>query len=303
MAPSIISPSSPENLTARDFIPVQGSASTNKLTPITIVGVVIACLLGVGAALWVGIRWYRKRQSRSRGDKRASAFLNVRGVSKEGEEPKDSNAPGFGINPANQFSRSKLEGSGIVMPLRPNATREEIMQHHAQEGTLPRPFAPFMGEGDSLAPPPPIGDSGGSRRSSVASFLSSARNSFLSVNSRRFSVASVATTASSGAVITAGGGTTRKIRQIFNPVLPDELVISVGERVTVINSFDDGWCIVGRDGFGGVVEMGALPAWCFVKPSPGLRTDRPLRTSSLGVTVNMDAGSGSRQDVISWSNF
>lgn len=118
--------------------------------------------------------------------------------------------------------------------LRPNATREEIVQHHAQEGTLPRPFAPFMGDGDSLAPPPPIGGGEGSRRSSVGSFLSSARNSFLSgnSNSRRFSVASVATTASSGAVTTAGGGTLRNIRQIFNPVLPDELVISVGERVT-----------------------------------------------------------------------
>ena len=87
--------------------------------------------------------------------------------------------------------------------------------------------------GGGLAPPPPIGGGGEEgRRSSISSFLAGARNSFLSVNSRRFSIASVATTASSGAVVTAGGGTMRKVRQIFNPVLPDELVISVGERVT-----------------------------------------------------------------------
>ena len=90
MAPSV---SSSADLTARDFIPVQGAVSTNKLTPITIVGIVIAALLGVGAALWVAIRWYRKRQTRNRGDKRASAFLNVRGVSKEGEEPKEVQGP------------------------------------------------------------------------------------------------------------------------------------------------------------------------------------------------------------------
>lgn len=96
MAPSILSSSSSSsssNLAAR-AIPVQGAVATNSLSPITIVGVVIAGLLGAGAALWVGIRWFRKRQSRSRDDKRASAFLNVRGVSKDGEEPKNA-APGY----------------------------------------------------------------------------------------------------------------------------------------------------------------------------------------------------------------
>ncbi|CAL1716297.1 unnamed protein product [Somion occarium] len=298
MAPPISS------LAARDFIPVQGAVSENKLTPVTIAGIVVACVLGVGVILWLGIRWYRKKRSKARGDNRASAFLAVRGVTKEGEEPKDTfsgNLPAIAIG-GNLFSRSQLD-SGIVMPhktLSPNATREEIVQHHKEEGTLPRPFAPFMGDGSTLAPPSPLE---GSNRSSTASFLSIARNSFLSSNSRRISVASVASTGSGGAVTTAGGGTARKVRQTFNPVLPDELVISVGERVTMVNSFDDGWCIVGRDGMGGTVELGAVPAWCFIKPAPGLRADRPLRTSSLGVTINIDAGSGPRQDVISWSNF
>jgi hypothetical protein len=68
-----------------------------------------------------------------------------------------------------------------------------------------------------------------------------------------------------------------------------------------------GWCIVGRDSpfKKGEVEIGACPAWCFVKPVKGLRAERPVRSTSLGVTINLDAGPGysSRDDIISWSNF
>jgi hypothetical protein len=99
----------------------------------------------------------------------------------------------------------------------------------------------------------------------------------------------------------------RKVRQLFSPVLPDELVISLGEKVTLVKAFDDGWCIVGRDSLikAGEVEMGAVPVWCFVKPVKGLKASRPVRTTSLGVTVQIDAGPGfsSREEVISWSNF
>jgi hypothetical protein len=90
-------------------------------------------------------------------------------------------------------------------------------------------------------------------------------------------------------------------------VLPDELVLSLGERVTVLKVFDDGWCVVGRDSLvkSGDVEMGAVPAWCFVKPTKGLKASRPMRTTSLGVTVQIESGPGfsSREEVISWSNF
>lgn len=55
----------------------------------------------------------------------------------------------------------------------------------------------------------------------------------------------------------------------------------------------------------GDVEMGAVPAWVFVKPVKGLKAERPMRSSSLGVTVEMDAGPGfsSREELVSWSNF
>jgi hypothetical protein len=108
-------------------------------------------------------------------------------------------------------------------------------------------------------------------------------------------------------VSTLIGGENRKVRQLFAPVLPDELVLSLGERLMVIESVDDGWCIVGRDSpiKAGDVEMGAVPSWCFVKPVKGLKASRPMRTTSLGVTVQIESGPGfsSRDEVISWSNF
>lgn len=112
----------------------------------------------------------------------------------------------------------------VIMPqkavLRPDASKDEIVRHYTTEGTLPRPFAPFMG-GDLSGEPD-------KKRSSVSSFLSVGRNSFLSLgsSSHRFSVASAATASSVGAV------GKRKVRQLFTPVLPDEFVISLGESVT-----------------------------------------------------------------------
>lgn len=67
-----------------------------------------------------------------------------------------------------------------------------------------------------------------------------------------------------------------------------------------------GWCIVGRDSpFNkGEVELGACPAWCFVKPVKGLKAERPIRASSLGVTVQLDGPQyTSRDELVSWSNF
>lgn len=111
----------------------------------------------------------------------------------------------------------------------------------------------------------------------------------------------------------------------------------------ILQSFDDGWCVAGRESgilmpqpkslfggsqksraltptllfghgvqgagvgtrSGGNVELGMVPAWCFLKPEKGVRTERPMRSSSLGVTVQIDSdGQGlDRNDTISWSNF
>jgi hypothetical protein len=207
--------------------------------------------------------------------------------------------------PPDQFSRANLTAS-IILPnqdiVRPDATKDDILRYHIENGTMTRAFSSAS---STLAPPTPPGFS--SRPVSVVSFTStdgppSPRHNLFNLGNRRLSTVSSFSVASSFRGIEG-----RKVRQLFSPVLPDELVLSLGEKVTVVKSFDDGWCIVGRDSLlkAGEIEMGAVPAWCFVKPVAGLKASRPVRTTSLGVTVEMDAGPGfsSREEVISWSNF
>lgn len=209
------------------------------------------------------------------------------------------------------FSRDRMNPS-IVLPDSysehpASSSREGILDYHRQSGTFPRPFAP---KPFSFALSVPSG----SRNSTMNS--KSDRSSFISIasNYSRFSVIS-----GSSSIDTAG--TARKVRQLFTPVLPDELLItSLGEQLTVVQSFDDGWCIVGREGsiFASAakslfakapapsesnVELGVVPAWCFLKPTKGVKTERPMRSSSLGVTVQMDAPGSSRASLMSWSNF
>ncbi len=201
------------------------------------------------------------------------------------------------------FSRNQLN-SAVVMPeravLRPGATRDEILEHYAAEGKLPRPFAPlpassfdFKGDTDFAPLPSP------SRPMSTASWAPPLFP--LAGGSNRMSIQSMASSTTSSA------GGQKKVRQIFDPVLPDELVVSVGETLTLVQQHDDGWCIVGRDSVfkPGEVELGAIPSWCFLKPVKGLRAERPMRVSSLGVTVDLDPppGFGERENVMSWSNF
>jgi len=269
-----------------------------------IAGAAFAGALILAVGLWLAIRFYRKRSREQRADGRQGAFLTVKGLISEDDE-KTAAPPRIAVK-GPQFSREQLTPS-IVMPLqnvvRPDVTKDEIIRYHAAAGTMTRPFS--LAASSTLAPP----STPGARPISTVSFMSSVgntsprRGSFFGIGgSRPASTASTFSTASS-----IRGVEGRKVRQLFVPVLPDELVLSLLERVTVVQSFDDGWCIVGRDSLvkPGEIEMGAVPAWCFVKPVKGLKASRPMRTTSLGVTVQLDAGPGfsSRDELISWSNF
>ncbi|KAH9987284.1 hypothetical protein BJV74DRAFT_501634 [Russula compacta] len=278
-----------------------GGSSSNGISPLFIVGFAFAGTIIIGLCAWLGIYTYRKRK-RSKGD-----ALTIQGVISESDEK--ATRPRIPVTgQPDYFSRDQLTAS-IVMPhqniIRSDVTKDEIFRYHMASGTMTRPFS----VSSTLAPPSPKGTT--SRPISIVSFrsggaagggISPRRTSFFSFGNRPSSMASTCSAAS-----TMFGVEGRKVRQLFNPVLPDELVLSLSERVTVVKSFDDGWCIVGRDSFikPGEVEMGAVPAWCFVKPVKGLKASRPMRTSSLGVTVEVDAGAGfsSRDEVISWSNF
>lgn len=181
---------------------------------------------------------------------------------------------------------------------------QDILDFHRQSGTFPKPF--------SFALSAPAAD--GASRSSWVRYSTTSSIS----TSNRFSVISSSSSVDSSPT----AGTPRKVRQLFSPVLPDELLLTtLGERLTVVQAFDDGWVVVGRTQTGSVfaqptslfksapteadaVELGVVPAWCFLKPVKGLRAERPVRSTSLGITVQMDGPSfSSRDEILSWSNF
>lgn len=273
-------------------VPRSNSSSSSTFTiqnPIIIAGLTIIILIFCGVSSWLGFRIYQKRAAAKRESRMGAAFLSVKGVVVDG--------PGNekGAHPStNEFSRHKID-STVILP------QKALVNPAVSRSALPRPFtrAPTPSPGVRLSDLNHIGP----RES---------RNSFMSTNSySQFSLMSGTST------ISTTSGTTRKVRQRFEPVLPDELLPVLGERLTVVRSFDDGWCVVGRENStfvhsakslfksqepGDHFEIGVVPAWCFLKQVKGLRAERPIRCTSLGVTVNMD-GPSSRNELISWSNF
>jgi len=264
------------------------SFSLSIHSPITIAGLTVIILTFFGISLWLGFRAYRKRAAAKRESKMGAAFLSVKGLVPDEKitEPEIQ---------TNVFSRQMMD-STIVLP-------EKAIVNPV---ILPKPFARASA---AFAP------SGGPPFSTLNSAASRQTcSSFESFASRRFSVVSGASS------ISSTSGATRKVRQKFEPVLPDELLPALGERLTIVQSFDDGWCVVGRTNSTFVhsakslfrsspepaqnIELGVVPAWCFMKPVKGLRAERPIRSTSLGITVNIDEpGVSSRHEVVSWSNF
>ncbi|KII89878.1 hypothetical protein PLICRDRAFT_40059 [Plicaturopsis crispa FD-325 SS-3] len=291
--------------------------STSSITnPIYLAGIAAAGALVLGCALWLIIRAVRKRAQAKRDNARGAAFLSVRGLVKEDADEKFPESSQVDV-----FSRSRLTES-VVLPEKarlhpPAATHDDILDFHRRSGTIPRPFS-FALHAPSRARSPSIYSTASSGSSSPVQ-PAFTRESSYSVTSggagSRFSMLSAASSQ------TATAGHARKVRQLFNPVLPDELLIThVGERLTVVQSFDDGWCVVARESAGVFqgskskafgakpsddgVELGVVPAWSFIKPVKGLRAERPVRSSSLGITVEIERpGMVSRDEVISWSNF
>jgi hypothetical protein len=274
--------------------PVQRSDSSSTLTftpinsPIVIAGIIIIVLIFCGVFSWLGFRLYKKRAAAKSESRMGVSFLSVKGV------VPDSPGAEKGANHLNNGFSRRMVDSAVILP----------------EKALLNPAHPRRFTRTSV----PLSPSAGALPDFNSWELPQTRNSVVSSKSYRFSSMSALSGLSS---ISTSSGTTRKVRQKFEPVLPDELLTLLGERLTIVQSFDDGWCVVGRENStfvhnakslfksqepGGNIEIGVAPAWCFLKPVKGLRAERPIRSSSLGVTVNMEVPS-SRNDMISWSNF
>ncbi|KAJ7104231.1 hypothetical protein B0H15DRAFT_918828 [Mycena belliarum] len=289
------------------------------LSPQHIAGIVLCAVLVLSVAVWLALRRCRARAQARREKTRVAAFTPVRGVYRESDPEKNVQATG-----GNTFSRAQLTPS-VVLPdkvlARPTThdaahAHDAIVDFHRQSGTSPKPFsfalaAPASAAANRARP---------ASRASPSPRSSWIRHSTASLASTRFSVLS---SAASSVDTTPTAGAPRKVRRLFSPVLPDELLLTaLGERLTVVHAFDDGWVVVGRASpfpFASApkslfnkapapgesdVELGVVPAWCFLKPVKGLRAERPVRNTSLGITVQMDVdASGARDDVLSWSNF
>jgi len=304
-------PITPQILPRADLSPSANPSSISN--PIYIAGIVVAVVIVLGISTWLGLRVFKKRAAAKRESKMGAAFLSVKGLVRDDDpvDEKDGSWQPF-TTQSKGFSRNMIN-STIILPEKarippPAVSRENIIAQHRESGAFPTPFAPKpFAFALGVASP---------RNSTLEPDRSSkSRNSFMSFTSsqNRFSVMS------GSSVATSTSGTARKIRQLFDPVLPDELLTKLGEHLTVVQSFDDGWCIVGRENASLVhtakslfkstpepesnVELGVVPAWCFLKPVKGLRAERPMRVSSLGVTIKLDAPGSSRNDLVSWSNF
>lgn len=214
-------------------------------------------------------------------------------------------------------------------------SREEVFRYHRYMGTVPRPFSLSM-DSTSSAPriitsPTPFNDANPATPPSLpplseispglVPFLGSNRQSFQNPSTlqvpqpekdKRWSAVS------SVVSISSPEGDIRKVRTLFDPILPDELrVAHLRERLTVIQSFDDGWCVVGRDTSGAntsilsgtsdgedsKVELGVIPLWCFLNHGKGEVPERPARTTSLGITVMEPAADDESEVTNRWSNY
>lgn len=88
-----MAPFSPVALISSGY-PAQNSESS-QLKPITIAGIVVASVVAASLLVWFAIRYFRKRAAANRQDKRSSAFMTVKGVIRDGEDEKASEAQGY----------------------------------------------------------------------------------------------------------------------------------------------------------------------------------------------------------------
>lgn len=294
MAPYLLSRSDPND--APGVLPISRT--------IYIVGFTLAGLLAATSILWLALRFFRRKLQAKRAEERGAAFLNVQGVVREMNEP---------------VSQFLSQSTTVVFPQKavvPAQIARPSRHDHVPSSEVPAACAAPLPRPRALSSLNPS-HSRQSRSSSVSlgNFRSSTRfpSGLRSSHSRESSRSSASHQA-------------RSVRQFFQPVLPDELPLSrVGEQLHILQSFDDGWCLVAQnnsirsrsslsifnpsrlsarvESSGDNVQLGFVPAWVFVKPTKGLSVERPIRSSSAGMLQAGSDAPESRETVISWSNF
>ncbi|KAF7424654.1 hypothetical protein PC9H_009964 [Pleurotus ostreatus] len=292
------------------------SYENTSFSPLSIVGLILAGLVLLTVVVAVAVRFVRRRNIAKRESRIGAAFLDVKGLMVEEMTTKTCSEKE--ISP---FSRSYLTQSIILPSKAYTRSSPTSPQPYPSDLHVPLPTAHHCG---------PFGfalDARGARRGSRSSFFStnSVGSGFRFSMTSLFSTGDANSNPNRASTMPPIPTDTRKVHQPFNdPVLPDELQIPhPGERLTILHSYDDGWCAVGRKQFPGFtgtrksvfggrdakggdmypeLEVGVVPAWCFMKPVQGVRVLRPVRGSSLAM-VDAKQHDGDRDGVMSWSHF
>ncbi|KAL0955023.1 hypothetical protein HGRIS_003942 [Hohenbuehelia grisea] len=317
---------------------VENQEQPSPFNPIAIIGFIFAGFVLAGIIVALVVRYMRKNYAAKRLTRRGAAFLDVKGLVRhnhiydEKSQCSEKRSPSI----SNQFSRAQL-GPLTVLPTKAHT--------HPSPPASPtrRSQPPTLGPLSSLISYPRL-SLGLFRDTSPTSPTSRGfmLNTSTPLPANRQSRSSISSFGLSPRDITGGSPITdvRRVRQPFTaPVLPDELLATrIGERLAVLQSFDDGWCLVARKDPSSSVpmrrslfgppgalgteglDMGVIPAWCFVKPVRGMFAQRPMRGASLvpahvppppspseakvAPSAPMAAVKArERTDVISWSNF
>ncbi|KAG2347933.1 hypothetical protein BDR05DRAFT_593219 [Suillus weaverae] len=295
MAPYLLSRSDSSNASA--VLPISRN--------VYIVGFTLAGLLVAASLMLLALKFFRHKLQAKRAEERGAAFLNVRGVVRDMNEP------------VSQFLQSTtvVFPQKVVVP-RPAQIARPSRHDHVSSSEVPAAYAaplPRPRALSNLNPSHPRHSRSSSISSGYSRLSPQLPPGLRPSHSRESSLSSASPKA-------------RPVRQFFQPVLPDELPLSrVGEQLHVLQSFDDGWCLVVQnnsprsrsslsifnpsrlsarvESSGDNVQLGFVPAWVFIKPVKGLRVERPIRSSSAGLLqAGVDAAE-LRDSVISWSNF
>jgi len=100
----------------------------------------------------------------------------------------------------------------------------------------------------------------------------------------------------------------------FQGLLPDELDVRVGDKLSLLQIFDDGWCVCVAENRPGSTSnnqdmmMGCVPLRVFERAPKGQKDTphmREVRTTSLAVTVENKPRlvSWNGTNTVSWSIF
>ncbi|KIK96927.1 hypothetical protein PAXRUDRAFT_825457 [Paxillus rubicundulus Ve08.2h10] len=298
------------------------SNSPSGANYVYVAGFTVAGLVVLAVSFWALIRYQRRRMTNKRCEERGAAFLHVRGVVR----PMMAEVNSSSTSIPDAFSRDGLMPS-IVMPEKILARKPFSPGSSGKVPITSQPGASPPSSPSPCQPPRPTTPSSlpCPRAMSVlnpahpqhgrASFGFSGHSQPRFPPGLHSRESSASSTSSSQA---------RPVCRLFEPVLADELSIArPGEHLTLLHSFDDGWCLVARDtshpalssylrssrlsgqmkSSSEHIEVGLVPAWVFTRPMKGLIVSRPVRSTSVNILQAAQDSAPSRDALISWSNF